>query len=504
MNLSKPSGFWNDISNQRKFMDDLFITLNYINNEDWYNLTNAIMRKNKGEYLIKKYKSSSYNLISTIYKEYDWLPWKFKNVETGFWENHENQEKYMIWLFKELKYTKLEDWYTISIRVINKEYGGTTLTQKYNSNPYKLISAIYKEYDWLPWKFHNVEESFWKDINNQKKYMIWLFEELGYTKYEDYYTLSNDHFQKNGGNGLIKEYNSSPYKLISTIYKEYTWLQWKFNQVETGFWDSPENQRKYMEWLFKKLKYKKIEDLYKIRCKDFRLNHGCYFMMAYYESNPYKIISSIYTEYTWFPWKFNQVKKGYWDDILNQRIYMDWLLKEMKYVDYTDYYKLNYINIIQNYGTTLLRIYDSNIYKLLQTIFPEFIWDIKKFPTKNSSIGEIQWLHYYLISCPKLYWSGNGQYRVPNTQNSVDGYDEDKNEILQFHGCYWHGCPTCFPNRNKINRKNKTMQLVFNETNDLKQKCISMGYKYTEMWECNWNRTICIITKFQKLWKNRK
>ena len=36
MNLTKPSGFWNDINNQRKFMDDLFITLNYINNEVYF------------------------------------------------------------------------------------------------------------------------------------------------------------------------------------------------------------------------------------------------------------------------------------------------------------------------------------------------------------------------------------------------------------------------------------------------------------------------------------
>ena len=28
----------------------------------------------------------------------------------------------------------------------------------------------------------------------------------------------------------------------------------------------------------------------------------------------------------------------------------------------------------------------------------------------------------------------------------VDGLD-DKGTVYQFHGCFWHSCPRCFPNR---------------------------------------------------------
>jgi hypothetical protein len=33
---------------------------------------------------------------------------------------------------------------------------------------------------------------------------------------------------------------------------------------------------------------------------------------------------------------------------------------------------------------------------------------------------------------------------------AVDAYDETTNTVYQFHGCYWHGCHECFPNREDV------------------------------------------------------
>jgi hypothetical protein len=29
---------------------------------------------------------------------------------------------------------------------------------------------------------------------------------------------------------------------------------------------------------------------------------------------------------------------------------------------------------------------------------------------------------------------------------TVDGYDEESRTVYEFYGCYWHGCPDCYPN----------------------------------------------------------
>lgn len=38
---------------------------------------------------------------------------------------------------------------------------------------------------------------------------------------------------------------------------------------------------------------------------------------------------------------------------------------------------------------------------------------------------------------------GNEVTSVPFT---VKCYDDESRIVYEFHGCYWHGCPTCYPN----------------------------------------------------------
>ena len=39
----------------------------------------------------------------------------------------------------------------------------------------------------------------------------------------------------------------------------------------------------------------------------------------------------------------------------------------------------------------------------------------------------------------------HGKYRIPDTWWTVDGYDLETNSVYEFLGCFWHGCPKCFP-----------------------------------------------------------
>lgn len=37
-----------------------------------------------------------------------------------------------------------------------------------------------------------------------------------------------------------------------------------------------------------------------------------------------------------------------------------------------------------------------------------------------------------------------GEFRIPNTKYSADGYCKETNAIYEFHGDYWHGNPNKF------------------------------------------------------------
>ena len=81
-----------------------------------------------------------------------------------------------------------------------------------------------------------------------------------------------------------------------------------------------------------------------------------------------------------------------------------------------------------------------------------------------------------------------GEYRVPNTNFTVDGYDEQTNTVYEFQGCFWHGCPTCYPNRSEMHRRleDRSMADVYHCTQKKLNELKSRGYHVIEMWECQW------------------
>ena len=68
--------------------------------------------------MLLAYENSIINLLSSIYPNHHWLPWKFVRIPNGFWENKGNQLEYMNWLKEQLNIKDIEDWYNVSVDVI--------------------------------------------------------------------------------------------------------------------------------------------------------------------------------------------------------------------------------------------------------------------------------------------------------------------------------------------------------------------------------------------------
>ena len=83
-----------------------------------------------------------------------------------------------------------------------------------------------------------------------------------------------------------------------------------------------------------------------------------------------------------------------------------------------------------------------------------------------------------------------GEFKIPETRYHADGYAKDTNTLYEFLGCYWHGCPTCFPERGEFHKLllNRCMQDVYDKTqmcfNTLREK----GYNLVTIWECQWEK----------------
>ena len=66
----------------------------------------------------------------------------------------------------------------------------------------------------------------------------------------------------------------------------------------------------------------------------------------------------------------------------------------------------------------------------------------------------------------------------------VDGYAPKPETIFQYHGCWWHGCRRCFPDRNTIINHGKTREEVYIDTLRKTQRLREAGYRVIEKWEC--------------------
>ena len=72
-----------------------------------------------------------------------------------------------------------------------------------------------------------------------------------------------------------------------------------------------------------------------------------------------------------------------------------------------------------------------------------------------------------------------GEYHVPGTTFTVDGFHRETNTAYEFHGCFWHGCPQCYPVRNEkhVHLCKRTMHAVYENTQNKMTRLRAQGYK---------------------------
>ena len=108
----------------------------------------------------------------------------------------------------------------------------------------------------------------------------------------------------------------------------------------------------------------------------------------------------------------------------------------------------------------------------------------------NQSKEAIEWLTWcQQHQAPHIQHGKNaGEYRIPGTKLHVDGFDVTTHTIYEFHSCFWHGCPRHYPNRHEkhLRHCDRTMQDVYEATQQRTQMLRAQGYTVVEMWGCDW------------------
>jgi len=363
-------------------------------------------------------------------------PWFILDVRVkrGFFDSIENLTKYADWLNKKLNYKNMEDWYKITTQNLKDNYG-SAIIKKYTI--IKFLRTVYPNYKWLEWKFITTSMGFWKLLKNRKTFLEWLGQELKYETMEDWYNLTSLIITENGARGILAHHNGSIIQLIKCCYPQYDWLEWKFITTSMGFWNLLKNRKNFAIWLGKTLNYETMEDWYKITQNVIKINYGAGLLTQKYGCSNIKFLKDVFPEYKWLEWKFSIASQGFYQNLENHKIYVEWLGKTLKYETIEDWYKIT-SNIIKiNDGAGLIEFYHGSIFTMLNKIFPHYEWLAWKFNNMPHNF----WSD---INNQKIYvgWLG----KILNYKTMEHWYKIHQNDIINNYGSgvlskYYGGSP---------------------------------------------------------------
>ena len=253
----KPKGHWNKLLNQRQFFDELGKKLNITKPEDWLSVKKKEINDHGGYGILYHY-SNVQQALEKIYPETDWnslIPHRFP---LGYWDDTENQRKYLDSIQKELKVTSPKE--LVKLKRADLFIGRTSIPflSRY-PNFYEAIVNIYPEYQWNISDYKYLPKNGWKSKEIQKKFLEEYAKQFKIQSMNDWYKVSVRHVKEQGGSGLLNQYPTF-FDLLCTLYPSHPWDPHKFQSLPRNFWGKQENVIKFLNKVIEKHNIKSDSD----------------------------------------------------------------------------------------------------------------------------------------------------------------------------------------------------------------------------------------------------
>ena len=100
---------------------------------------------------------------------------------------------------------------------------------------------------------------------------------------------------------------------------------WLRGRVPMGYWRYLKHRRLYLRWLGHKLRFRKVEDWYRISTEDFKRNHGGSVLALCWGSSAIIAVKEGFPNHDWKEWMFRMTPLRFWRERRNHRRYMRWL-----------------------------------------------------------------------------------------------------------------------------------------------------------------------------------
>lgn len=264
------------------------------------------------------------------------------------------------------------------------------ISNYYNSSAWQAVMAVYPDYKWEHWRFHKVPQGYWEDKKHHKFFFDWLGKKLGIQELDDWYNIPPEQVDKNGGKGLMVNYfNSSLWTALKSVYPEHDWLMWKFHKVPKGYWEDTANQRKFFDWLGKKLGYTHLDDWYNITKDQIDKHGGAGLLAQCYNNSPWGALEAVYPEHEWQPWRYQKAPREYWKDEANFKKMFEWLERQLNIQSPEDWYRIS-LDQIQRVTNPTIIFKTGGLTKFLNQMYPDMKWDVDRMTLPKSILRPSQ------------------------------------------------------------------------------------------------------------------
>lgn len=364
-----PPGFWRQDENVQAYLRWAEKRLGIRRPQDWYKFAVADLQRlsRSGPFRLH---TSLQELLMTFRPDYPWKEWLFRALVKGFWRKPENRRRYLDWLGQRQGYERPEDWYQLTNRILNENQGHGLLL--FHGSNIRVVKAYMPDYPFKEWLFSRAPVGFWDDPVNQRRYLEWLGEELGFEDQEDWYRFDARSLTRNHGDKLIGLYDGSPSAVLRAVFPEYDWKEWLFATLPNQFWADPDNVMAYMEWLGEQLDFKEPEDWYQVTTWDFQVRRGAS-LLGKFGGSPSQLVKFFFQDREYWEWLMPRTPRGFWQSRENCGRYLEWLGERLGVVELEDWYRVTADDVEANHGGTILSVH-GGLTGLLRYWRPDYDW----------------------------------------------------------------------------------------------------------------------------------
>ena len=378
-----PRKFWNLPANQRKFMDKLSKKLDITHISQWRAVSANEIEHYGGGRLLEIY-PTTFDLLSTVYPEYEWSSFSYRNFVPLQIEEHENTTNKLI---KE----NLDD----HINTMNQKQQQqeeekkkqetktrtTTTTTKKNDDPHGLNMSVISTSE--------LQEGLEKEnrlippvlIPHRAKQRQWMDElaiELNIQSHNDWVPLTMDVVIEHEGYDIAKEYPTLSVALRK-LYPEFQWTKLpQIRQMPHEFWmnhwKNIDNQREFLNQLQNKLNIQTPKEWSYVSESQLK-DHGGYGILFFHASLN-RALKELFPDKNWSSLPSKQQSISHWRDPKYQRAFLDQVAAALNISSPEEWASVT-LQQIKAHGGAKLLLHYSSLREALKTLYSsqKINWD---------------------------------------------------------------------------------------------------------------------------------